>query len=197
MAILDSVTEILLPDSNGGITNWSTTSGGGAYPDVATNDTDYITSTTIGAVFNVGFANLSVASAQIISVQLNTIMGTNSTTRGHNVTCRYEYELGGKAIAAAEDYSAENRDIATDRIREGNVITQIGDPTTNWSLSDVNGVSMNVTYSAQSAAGIDAAVDYICLKVKYKPTLTTYNSKINNPHIAAGNISISSGNISI
>ena len=56
MAILDSVTEILLPDSNGGITNWSTTSGGGAYVDVATDDTDYITSTTIGAVFNVGFA---------------------------------------------------------------------------------------------------------------------------------------------
>ncbi len=197
MAILDSVTEILLPDSNGSITNWSTTSGGGAKSDVATDDTDYITSTTLGALFNVGFANLSVASAQIISVQLNTIMGTNSTTRGHNVTCRYEYELAGKAIAAAEDFTAENRDIATDRIKEGTVLTQMGDPLTSWAVSDVNSISMNVTYQAQSDAGIDAAVDYICLKVKYKPIVQTYNNTINNPHIASGNISISSGNIFI
>ena len=197
MAILDPITEILLPNSNGAITNWSTTSGGGAHPDVSTEDTDYITSTTIGADFMVGFTDIQGSVGSIISVQFQTVFGTESVVRGHNITCRFEYDLSGKSVLPHQDISSEFKHLNSNNFQDGNVHTQVGDPLTNWTTGDVNNMNIKVTYTAQSHAGINAAVDYICLKVKYRPALDTYNTTINNPHITSGNMSISSGNISI
>ncbi len=66
-----------------------------------------------------------------------------------------------------------------------------------WTESVINDMDVTVTYTAQSNAGIDAAVDFMYLKVKYYEPVDTYDSTVNNAHITSGNVSISRGNISI
>ena len=194
MAIIDPITEILLPNENISITNWTATSGGGAHPDVSADDTDYITSSTLTGTFAVGFTDLQGDVGSVISVQLNTIFGTTSPVKGHTITLRFNYNISGRDIIGLnDDIVGIEKYLSQNTIVTG---TLLNSALYSWSESSVNALEVQATYQAQNAS-IDAAVDYMFLKVKYFPVLNTYDSTANNTHVTSGNMSISSGNISI
>ena len=189
MSFLSPITEKLLPDSNGTISGWSTTSGGGAYVDVDADDTNYVTSTSVGSTFIVGFENLSVSSGVTINwIKAYNIIFLNSPDRSHAIDIKMELKLAdGTGVDGTTHSNVINK-----WITEVNLFANV---TSITDISAINGLQVLTTYSAQNAAGIEANVDHIFLQVNYTPSVETYDDTLNNITMTSGTSTLTEGTI--
>ena len=201
MSILSPVTEILLPNADGTVNNWSPSTGSDIWAllddyDPTSPSNTYATTTTLAANFIVGFPSLSVTSSDIVGGTLHSV-----------AAYAYLYVNGGRHdscdIRQILNWNDDGSVSQVGYINHLNVISKWqGEPRLIYSENDadpskVNDYEVETVYLTQSSSGLEVRVEHIWLEVKYTLKVNTYDDQFNRIIVTQGTSELTSGTIVI